>query len=641
MKKLTLALVSLIAGLTLNAQNLMHQIPANSELVIQLGLDNLNQLYPTSKLFKLDMWKDAAKEMQTSSMETTGINFKKPAFLSVDFADTCSYFSFHFEIANSKQFYELIAKNRRDLESFRNYKNTNFTLVNLGRNQFLFIGNDYAVLTWAEMQKEFSDEKMDYFMEIYYEELRKYEYEYQQEDAIQGFLARERMVELLTNKGRSFDSTNCFQIFDETHEINVWFNQFFSQMSNFIYDREVLQLSRLFSILDAQAGFDFSMLKGKAEMEMRIEFSDEMGNEIQKMFQDRKLNQDFFKYIPEDRLFVQAMSINSGVYYHWVKRVFTESLGGTYLSKETMQDIMDLVSILLDEEAITNLVSGDFLFALNKIEKVEFEYKSNRYNDNFEMEEYTRTRTVEFPEFTMVLGIDNMRFFEKILSILIRENLVKEENGYFILPAGREFPSGVGIWIKEDRMIISNDFKMLNNLKLNTYYNSKETMAIKSVYSELHIHHLFDYLAQETTNYYDFVGFSFLKNTFKDLNFELSTDVNNKVRGHAQLEMMDTKTNAYVSLMNGLNEMFVKMELEKDKGKYEFYSSRLEALIKVYESIPEEKKSEEGDKLVQIVKEAIHSKESKDDPYILKSLIWKMEDAIRGDFNQLIDYEEK
>ncbi|MCB0478707.1 MAG: hypothetical protein KDC84_11110, partial [Crocinitomicaceae bacterium] len=583
MKKTILFLSSIALGINMFAQELMDQIPANSNFVIQLGFDQMEKIYPTSKLFKQEIWMDAAKELDVKTLSETGINYKKPALFSAEFTDTCNYFSLHYEIANSKQYYEFLAKNMRNMELTKNYKGSGITLVKNNQNGYMFVTETYAVIVFAEINRNYRRNNIDYLLEVYYEELRQYEYEYEQKDAIQGILARERMLELLMNKGNSFKTSKSYQLKDETHEITVWMNLLFSKLQT-INELGFRGLGGVMSILDSYSVYDVSMEKGAINMDMQMDFSPEIKSEMMALVKNRKLNPELFKYLPKERLMTYALSNDPGAYYQWMKKYIAEAIGRRYFSNGTMNDIVDLIGTILDEKAISTLMTGDVVASWNKMEVIEYEYKSNRYNDNFEMEEYVKKRKVEFPQFTVVTGIQNMDFFQKILNILKRENLVKEENDYLLIPAGREIPSGLGIYLKNNVLIISNDFQMLNGLKENKDYGKEEMDTETSFYAHLNIRKLFDFLAEETTNFYEYNGFDFVRKTFDELEIRSITSQKDHFQVSTSLKMVDSKSNAYVSAMNGLNDMYVKSEVNKDKGKYEFYSAKLNAMIKKYEA---------------------------------------------------------
>ncbi len=629
MKKLTLLFIILLATQFNNAQNLFDRIPHNAEFAIQFNLDKMDKIYSHKKVLKNDMWKKLAEDMDMKSLTGMGIDLAKPFMFSVDLTDSCSYFSVHAHVANEKMFYEFLARQSKNMDMIKDYKGSGYTLIKSGRSDQAILGKGTVSFIFADLNRQYRRENLEYLMEVYYEEIRDYEYEYQQRDAIEGLMAIERTLGLLKNNPKPFSKTDCFKLFDKTNEVTFWMNKLYSQLAKTIDDREFRQFSNVFSTFEGYQAADFSMDKGALNMEMKMNFEKDIQDDILEITQGRTLKKDFLKYIPKDRMAIYFMSINPKAYYNWIKKSMVHSFGGNMISDASLNDMVEIIETLIDEDAISKLVSGDVLMSFNGIESRITEYKSSRYNEDFEMEDVIRKEETEYAEFTIVIGLNNYKFFEKIQNIMKRENLLSEKDGYLMIPPNRDLKSGMGIHMNEERMILSTDFDMLANLKEGKFYEGHNLDVNSNFYVDARIQTFFNQLAEESNRYSEYTFYDFMRSTFDRLVI-MSNPNDKQLSASGKLEMIDKKQNVYITFMNAINNLYVKNELKRNENRYQFYSDRINKLIKKYEALSADKKSMKGDEVVKAAKEALKSKEAKGEPYMLKEIIWGLEEIIDG-----------
>lgn len=620
----------------INAQDLMDRVPSSAEFVMQMNLDKLDKIYPYKKIFKLDIWKDGAEEMDMKSLAVTGINFAEPAIFEVDLSDSCTYFSIHIHIANQKQFYEFLAKQSRNMNLVKDYKGSGLTLMTSRISDQILIGKNTATIMFAEMNRSYRRNNLDYLMEKYDDDVRGYEYEYEHRKAIEAIIARDRSMSLISNNSNPFNTSECYKLFDKTNEVTFWMNDLYKELARTIDDREFRRFSNVFSTFDGHMVGDFAMEKGSIDMEVRLSFDQDIQEDIKSITAGRKLNKEYLKYVPADRTALYFMSINPRAYYDWLKRSLAKTLGRQVISDQTVQDVVDLIETLIDEDAISKLISGDVLMSFNGLETIISEYKTSRYNENYEMVDEVRKQELNYPEFTIIIGVNNRKFFEKIQNILKRENILTERNGYLFVPPYDIFRAGLGVYLGEDKMILSTDFGMLDNIESGKLYEDHALDAKTNFYAELRIKDFFQKLADESNNYTEFNFFNFMSSTFDRI--EIMADPNEKkLSAKGNLYMVDQKKNAYFSLMNGFNALFLKMEKNRTEGKYEFYSDRIEKLIKKYENLPADRKSEKGDSMIKVANEILKNKKGKEEPFILREIIWSLEELIEGN-EEMIEY---
>ena len=126
--------------------------------------------------------------------------------------------------------------------------------------------------------------------------------------------------------------------------------------------------------------------------------------------------------------------------------------------KEEIDVALDLVSIMLDEKAIGDVMTGDGVFVLRDLIKVEQEYKTYEYDENHDRKEVTKTKTELRPDFLAMIGTRNKPFVEKLLGLACKhEMMLKTDLYYYTDGNNREFPFEFYFAIKDDIAFISSN----------------------------------------------------------------------------------------------------------------------------------------------------------------------------------------
>lgn len=494
-------------------------------------------------------------------------------------------------------------------------------------------------MSFASLNYEYKRNNLDALVEQYYEEVANLEYEYQQKNQIEGVFGREYMMHLLKGNRTSFETSKCYQLLDEREEVNIYINKLFSQLPKAMRDRDIRQFSNVFAAFDGYQSYSIAAKPGALDVNVQMNFDEGISGGMLEITAGRTLNKEYLKYIPTEGMAMYMMSLNPKAYYEWIKKSLSSVIGGKYISSESGKDIVDLIEMLIDEESIANLVSGDVLFSFNGMKVDVIEYKKTSYDDNYERVERTVNEEVEYPEFTAIIGVKNDKFFQKIIDIVKRENLVKDEGAYLFIPGNRELRSGLGIRLENDKLIISNDFTLFEKLKNNELYTPRSIEENLSFYGDVKLGKIFDYFLKDVYRYEEYTFFSSMQKTFKNIEFK-SSAVEQGIGITGRIAFIDQKKNAYTSLMNMVNNLYLVNELERKQGRFEFYSKRLNIQIARYEALPSDRKISMMDERVRNAKAALKSKEAKEEYYILNKFEREIRRYIEEDDAGEWDVEE-
>lgn len=103
--------------------------------------------------------------------------------------------------------------------------------------------------------------------------------------------------------------------------------------------------------------------------------------------------------------------------------------------RNEMNLAMDLFSIVIDEEAIGELITGDGLMILHDFEGQEVTYKTTEYDDDLNAIEVEKTKIEQIPTFSFMLGSENEKFMRKAMRVAERRELVTNQGKFYKIPS--------------------------------------------------------------------------------------------------------------------------------------------------------------------------------------------------------------
>lgn len=221
--------------------------------------------------------------------------------------------------------------------------------------------------------------------------------------------------------------------------------------------------------------FDFNRMYGGMGLTAKLNFEDNNASlktlytmndnmaEYNREMYNGKMNKDFFKYFNEDQIqgYFSVNASTEGILKSYPKMVESMFAG---IEKEHMEDLVPigtrLFSILLDEEAIADMVRGDMLFVMTGIEQKEVTYTTYEYDENYESKEVTKTKDETIPTFLFMITSEEREIFKRLLNIGIKEGEVGLEEGVYFAQIP-DVPFELSMIFKDDVIIIGNSYKEL------------------------------------------------------------------------------------------------------------------------------------------------------------------------------------
>lgn len=164
---------------------------------------------------------------------------------------------------------------------------------------------------------------------------------------------------------------------------------------------------------------------------------------------DHKLNKKFLKYIKSDSLIgFMSYAFNTEAYMYELPKLMVGTYGHKY--QEEMVLASDLLSLMIDEKAIAEVVKGDALFLMTNLSEKQVTYQSYNYDEEtYEYRDTVMTKTETLPDFLCMFSSDDTRLIEKLLQYGIRKQKIQLSNGIYSINQSRKNPFNLHILIKD------------------------------------------------------------------------------------------------------------------------------------------------------------------------------------------------
>ncbi|WP_397364074.1 hypothetical protein [Olleya sp. R77988] len=284
-----------------------------------------------------------------------------------------------------------------------------------------------------------------------------------------------KAIQILTQSGSKSNSilTNksYLKSLDSKAEATVWvkdFGQIYSDLLGGYYGSQLdgLDLAKLY----AGNSLSAKLLLEDDKMVLSTDYtmSDDMAESYKKMTA-RKLNKKFLNYVNEDRMIgYMSYSIDTKGTLEEYPVLMNKMLSTMpYYGEEASLGI-DLFSLLLDEEAVANVIKGDLLFLLSGISKQEVTYTSYEYDDDYEYVEVEKTKTETIPDFLVMASSGDTKLLKKSISYLVNKEMVTFANGIYTFKEPRS-PLSIHLTIKDGIVFLGTSEVEMRKITTGTF----------------------------------------------------------------------------------------------------------------------------------------------------------------------------
>ena len=230
--------------------------------------------------------------------------------------------------------------------------------------------------------------------------------------------------------------TNLKSSFDPTADAFVYFSGNMSYMDLFMgrRSRRYNPMSSFMDIgnnLNGDIMANFYMRETTVDLDAEFRYPENLIDEYTNMFKS-KLDKKFINYISEDDMGYMTYTVNSEALWEAYPKMIQESMGfGEEGYEEEWSLIADVITLVIDEEALGEAITGDVVFILNSLSIKTVSYLSWEYDEEFNYNSTEKTKEELVPDYTVLFGSEADELIAKILKLSVKNELLRAvEGGY-------------------------------------------------------------------------------------------------------------------------------------------------------------------------------------------------------------------
>jgi len=224
-----------------------------------------------------------------------------------------------------------------------------------------------------------------------------------------------------------------------------------------------------------------------------LELAQEQADAYKKIM-NRKLNKNFLKYVNSEKaLGFMSYSIDTKAYLEEFPKLMKQTYG-SFLGARMDEEIdlgAELLSLLLDEEAVSKVIKGDALFVINGLNTKDVTYTTYEYDDDYKQKEIVKTKKETLPDFLFMFSSEDTRLINKLIKYGVNKNYISVENNiYKILE--KKSPIDIYFMIKDGIVFFGNSLTEMQGISNNQYNSNKLSKLHKQLLSKNNFSFLFN-----------------------------------------------------------------------------------------------------------------------------------------------------
>ena len=553
----------------LSAQNLESKIPDNAEIVITADgnrvLDLISVIDINNSFIGEGILKNANRSRKDTinSIEELGFNLKSRSYYFLETNDSINYNNFLTKILNRENFEKTLSKFDKekvktdgninyieDYNGIRIWNDNLFLLVNGMKSYVYFKNNKERFAKRAE-----TEEELEYSIH---------------KRIVKSWVKNHAFDIFKNNPNRSILSNNKFQSSKQKNAAGtLWvknygmiISQIMSTYSSMLSPSPIFTGKKNFYGFEEVIGNLF-FEKDAVKLSLDMGVTPSMQKSFKKMY-NKKIDKKFFNHFDQNKAMAfWSMSFDTKAVFEEYPNIMNTMYGGMLPSaKEEIEAAMDLFSLLLDEEAIAELMTGDMLFILDDLAEKEVEYVTYEYDEDYNSKEIKKTKKEAIPDFTLMIGSKKRKFLEKLYRLGMKHKVLNANAGIFefVMPK-KDFPFDMYSVIKDDILFLSTSKEKVSNISNNRNYSktkaNQHTKLIKKNSSLLYVdmHKMLSKIPMNEFKGSDKKMITLMKDNFKDAYFKSSKLNGNKISSELKINISDNQENALRLLFKMMNEI--------------------------------------------------------------------------------------
>ena len=291
-------------------------------------------------------------------------------------------------------------------------------------------------------------------------------------------------------------------------------------------------------------------------MTMEMEVNSEWGKALKKVYNSR-MNKNFFNYFNQkDALAYMSFSMDMQALFEEYPNLITSMYGGMVPQYKQEMDLGgDFMSLLLDEEAIGELMTGDMLFVLNDFGEKEVTYTSYEYDEDYKRKEVTKTKKDVVPDFTIMIGSKKGKLLNKAARLGIKYELFENKAGYYKINVPKsEIPVDLYTVVKNDILFFTTSEEKISNIVRDRFVKDlgkHQKMMQKNVHTfYMNGTKILSRIPAAQLSTKELGIMNYVKENFKDAYYKTSKMKGNKMRSEMKMNVSSSQGNSLKVFLN-------------------------------------------------------------------------------------------
>ncbi|WP_440120124.1 hypothetical protein [Tenacibaculum sp. Ill] len=459
MKKIIATLLLLNTYTAIQAQRLESKVPNNVDVLVSANAENLFKLIKVSDIDKSAIGKEILKDLnrsnktyrvesvvesesdenkedskeieerkKVSSVANAGIDIKSNAYYFFSKTDSISYHNFYVELKDRELFESMLSKrNKKKIRRMEGYN------IIEGRSDIRIWNDDYLLLVDGDVSRGYFSthkERLDKLKE-------EKEYGYSFRKRIGKGWTKKYVLDLFNkNVISSIASNTKFQKSKKKNaSATLWVRNYGMLMTDLFksFGSSLYPLyadvgdQNIYGVEEVTANLFFDKSDARILLDMSV--SPDMKKSFKKIY-NKRMSRDLVNSFDHDKaLAFWSISIDTEETLKQYPELLNKMYGGILPKfQEEMEIVGDLFSLVIDEEAIGRLITGDALLVLNDFSKKEVEYTTYKYDEDYKRKEVTKTKEEFVPDFTLMIGSKEEDLLNKFFKLGEKHKAVEIEN---------------------------------------------------------------------------------------------------------------------------------------------------------------------------------------------------------------------
>ncbi|CAM1373748.1 conserved exported hypothetical protein [Tenacibaculum litopenaei] len=484
MKKIIATLLCLQTLSIATAQQLENKVPKEADVVVSSNADNVFELIKMSDIDSSIIGESLLKKMNRkrkddafSSVGDMGVNINANAYYFYKKTDSVGYHGFMVELKDRAVYESTVKTNKyKTIEQERGFSYvqgySNFTIWNDGMllNLSGDRNRDYFKKHKARFEKLKEEKESNYRL---------------QKRLTKTWVKEEAMRVMNLHRNQSIAVNSEFKkAVKKGAAMTFWMGHYGSFMGKMMESYGGMnEFSTMFGMIDTKnpniygiesisANLFFEENQAKVLMETKVSPS------FQKSFKKiygKRMDKNLLKGFDGTNVMAYwGMSVDTEAALNEYPLMLNSIYGAMFPKfKEEIDVAGGMVAMLLDEKAISELITGDALFVLNDFKKEKVSYTTYKYNEDYERTKVTKTKDAFVPDFTVMVGSKRQDMLAKLLGIGQKYKLVsKEAKVYKVDLPKSELPIDLYVVLKNEVLYVTSSKTRAFAIERGVSYNS-------------------------------------------------------------------------------------------------------------------------------------------------------------------------